>query len=252
MRLGITDAVKHLIIINVVMFIGTLSIGNGQLFYEWFALYFPKNDMFQPWQIVTHMFMHGDQTHLLFNMLMLFFIGVNVEMLLGTKRFVFLYFSAGLGAALLTFIVDYAQFTIIINKLIDSGYNSSEVIQLIKKGMYNTGWETILDQNSIKNLLIAYNKSSVGASGAIMGVLAVFGLMFPNKDIYLLFPPIRLKVKYLVVGIIGSDLIAALFTGTPLLGNDNTGYVAHVGGAITGAIIYLFWRKNSMDKYRWN
>ena len=68
MRLGITDAVKHLIIINVVMFIGTLTLGNGNLFYEWFAMYFPKSDFFQPWQIVTHMFMHGSPAHILFNM----------------------------------------------------------------------------------------------------------------------------------------------------------------------------------------
>ncbi|PTL98711.1 MAG: rhomboid family intramembrane serine protease, partial [Bacteroidetes bacterium] len=96
----ITDTVKHLIIINVIMFIGTISIGGGQLFYEWFALYFPKSEAFQPWQIITHMFMHGGLMHVGFNMFALWMFGSPVEQALGTKKFLFVYISAGLGAVL--------------------------------------------------------------------------------------------------------------------------------------------------------
>ena len=86
---GITDTVKHLLIINVIMFIGTMAVGggNGELFYKWFALYFPKNELFQPWQVITHMFMHGGFTHLLFNMFALWMFGTAVEQQLGNKKF---------------------------------------------------------------------------------------------------------------------------------------------------------------------
>ena len=97
---GITDTVKHLLIINVVMFIGTMFVGNGELFYQWFALYFPQNDLFQPWQILTHMFMHGGASlsnfsiaHLLFNMFALWMFGTAVEQQLGSKKFLFIYIS---------------------------------------------------------------------------------------------------------------------------------------------------------------
>ena len=88
---GITDTVKHLLIINVIMFIGTMAIGNGQLFYSLFAMYFPKNDLFQPWQIITHMFMHGGISHILFNMLALWMFGTAVEQVFGKKKFLFSY-----------------------------------------------------------------------------------------------------------------------------------------------------------------
>ena len=100
MRFSITDGVKHLLIINVVMFIGTIVIGDGLLFSKWFALFFPLNDWFYPWQILTHMFMHGGPTHILFNMFALWMFGTPVEQGLGTKKFLFIYFSAGLGAFL--------------------------------------------------------------------------------------------------------------------------------------------------------
>ena len=90
---GITDTVKHLLIINVIMFIGTMAIGDGQLFYTWFAMHFPKNEAFQPWQIITHMFMHGGPGHIFFNMFALWMFGVPVERFLGAKKFLFIYIS---------------------------------------------------------------------------------------------------------------------------------------------------------------
>lgn len=254
MRQGITDAVKHLLIINVIMFIGTLSIGNGQAFFEWFSLYFPKNPLFQPWQIITHMFMHADGSHLLYNMLLLFVTGVFVERALGSRKFLFIYISSGLGAVLLSIIVDYVQFNLAINELIAAGFTESQIIETLNSGLfrYNTQWESILSESQLKHLVVNYGRWSVGASGAIMGVLAVVGLMIPNRKIFLLFPPIPIKIKYLVIGMIGSDFISVFLTGTPLLGHSNTNYLAHVGGAITGAAIYLYWKKKNMDKYRWN
>ena len=103
----ISDTVKHLIIINVIMFVGTMFIGGGELFREWFTMFFPKNDMFKPWQIITHMFMHGSTTHILFNMMSLFFLGPMVDQSLGSKRFLTFYLLSGLGAMLLHLGIDY-------------------------------------------------------------------------------------------------------------------------------------------------
>ena len=93
---GITETVKHLIIINAIMFIGTLTIGQGELFYRWFALYYPENDLFSPWQIITLMFMHGGVMHLFFNMFALYMFGVAVEQVFGSRKFIFFYISSGL------------------------------------------------------------------------------------------------------------------------------------------------------------
>ena len=97
----ISETVKHLLIINVIMFIGTLSIGDGVLFYDLFALHFPKNENFEFWQIITHMFMHGGFSHILFNMFALWMFGTPVEQYLGSRKFLFIYISAGLGAVAL-------------------------------------------------------------------------------------------------------------------------------------------------------
>ncbi|MDO1500042.1 rhomboid family intramembrane serine protease [Winogradskyella maritima] len=254
MRLGITDAVKHLIIINVVMFIGTLTVGGGTLFYDWFAEFFPLNDSFGFWQLVTSIFIHFDIGHLFSNMLMLFFTGIMIEQVLGTKRFLFLFLSAGLGGNLIALSVDYIQFSLALNELTSNGFDKAQVLEVLnsKLGRYDLRWQNILSETQFKHLVVNFNSRSAGASGAVMGILAVLGLMFPERKIMLLFPPIPIKIKYLVVGLIGSDFFMAIFTGSSLIGSTGTGYVAHLGGAIVGALIYLFWKKNSMDKYRWN
>ena len=99
----ISDGVKHLLIINVIMFGATFLI-NPDLMYSIFSLYFPENNIFQPWQIISHMFMHGDLMHLIFNMAALYMFGTAVEQVYGTNKFLFLYFSCGLGAAIISLI----------------------------------------------------------------------------------------------------------------------------------------------------
>ena len=95
----ISETVKHLIIINVIMFLGSMYLAIGE-FYEWFALYFPKSTLFEPWQLITYMFMHANWMHIGLNMFALWMFGSPVEYQLGSKRFLFIYFSAGLGAVL--------------------------------------------------------------------------------------------------------------------------------------------------------
>jgi len=247
---GITDTVKHLLIINVVMFIGTLSIGNGELFYQYFALYFPKNTFFQPWQVLTHMFMHGGFQHILFYMIALWMFGTAVEQVFGKKKFIFFYISAGLGAALLQIGYYYLTYLPVEADLIASGLSQEQILQML------TTNETVVNISKaqltlLQELFPIYNSVMVGASGAIMGILVAFGMLFPESKLMLIFLPIPIKAKYFIPGIIALDLISAL-TGHSIFSPSNTAHVAHIGGALTGFLMMYFWKKNQFDKYRWN
>jgi len=248
---GSTDTVKHILIINVLMFVGTMAIGNGQLFYSLFALYFPKNDLFQPWQIVTHMFMHGGFSHILFNMFALWMFGTAVESFLGRKKFIFLYISAGLGAVLFQLGYYYFNFNSGMNLLLSAGIDQTQILDILNQGKYNTGWESVLNQTQLQNFIVSFNSSMVGASGCIMGVLVAFGMMNPNAKLMLIFLPIPIKAKYFIPGIIILDIISAI-SGQSFFSPSNTAYMAHIGGALTGFIIMYFWKKDQFNKYRWN
>ncbi|MEM5566105.1 rhomboid family intramembrane serine protease [Psychroserpens sp. AS72] len=247
---GITDTVKHLIIINVVMFIGTLTVGGGQLFYEWFALYFPENVLFKPWQIITHMFMHGGPTHILFNMFALWMFGTAVETQLGSKKFLFLYISAGLGAMLFQLGYYYFNYFPSYSELIASGLTDGQVMEMLKTNKV-VGELTSSQMSAAQHAYTAYNASMVGASGCIMGILAAFGMMNPEAKLMLIFLPIPIKAKYFIPGIIILDIISAL-TGQSFFSPSNTAYMAHVGGAITGFLIMWYWKKTQFNKNRWD
>ena len=250
MMRGITDTVKHLIIINVIFFIGTLAIGGGQLFYQWFALYFPENNLFMPWQIITHMFMHGGVTHILFNMFALWMFGTAVETQLGAKKFLFLYISAGLGAMLFQLGFYYFNYLPAYSDLIYSGLTDYELTEMFKTN------KVVVQLSSAQLSLLqdaygAYNASMVGASGCIMGVLAAFGIMNPETKLMMIFIPIPIKAKYFIPGIILLDIISAI-TVTSFFSPSNTAFMAHVGGAVIGALIMWYWKKTQFNKNRWD
>ncbi len=246
----IPETVKHLIIINVIMFIGTLAIGNGNAFYEWFALYFPQNNAFQPWQIITHMFMHGGAMHILFNMFALWMFGSPVEQALGSNRFVFLYISAGLGAVLLQLGFYYFQYLPNYNSLLESGLTSNSIKQMLATNEVISGVSQY-QVTLLKDIFPAYNASMVGASGCIMGVMAAFAMMNPNAELMMIFLPIPIKAKYFIPGIIILDLISGI-TGQSFFSPSNTAYMAHVGGAVAGFLIMWYWKKNQFNNNRWN
>ena len=182
---GITDTVKHLLIINVVMFIGTMLIGNGELFYQYFALYFPKNTFFQPWQILTHMFMHGGFQHILFNMFALWMFGTAVEQVFGKKKFIFFYISAGLGAALLQIGYYYVTYLPVEADLIVSGLSKEQILQMLTTNE-TVGNISNAQLSQLQKLFPVYNSVMVGASGAIMGILVAFGMLFPESKLMLI------------------------------------------------------------------
>ena len=259
----LTNTVKHLIIINVIMFVGALSIGfQGDVFNNLFALYFPANDAFKPWQLITHMFMHANYVptpdggttiyfaHILFNMFGLWMFGGEVERIFGRKKFIFFYISAGLGAALLQLGYYYLNYLPSQSFLIESGIPKDEIIQMISSNNVSRNI-TETQMSELQNMFNYFHSSMVGASGALMGILVAFGMLFPDRHLMLIFLPIPIKAKYFIPGIIGLDLISAI-TGASFFSPSNTAYVAHVGGALTGFLMMYFWKKNQFDKYRWN
>jgi len=275
----ISETVKHLIIINAIMFVGTLAIGE-ELFFNWFAMHFPKSEAFQPWQIITHMFMHGGAMHILFNMFALWMFGSPVEQALGSKRFIFIYISAGLGAVALQVAYYYFDYYPLLNNISELGYSSETIksivnlkivdydvngggffskeifqeklLPLLSESNYNAG---LINQSSFDSLyemnVIVNNSTMVGASGCIMGILAAFGMMNPNAELMMIFLPIPIKAKYFIPGIIILDLISGI-TGQSFFSPSNTAYMAHVGGAVTGFLIMWYWKKNQFTSNRWN
>lgn len=248
---NLTEAVKQLLIINVLFFIGTQLVGDGA--YKFLAMYFPENENFHFWQIISHMFMHGGFMHIFFNMFALYSFGSVLENIWGTKKFVFFYISCGLGAALLHTGVNYYFFNEGLDTLIANGFSKTEVLQLLNEGKINTQWQELLTVSEFQNFTSAYMGTVVGASGAIYGLLVAFAFMFPNAELALMFIPVPIKAKYFV------PIWMLLYDGFfGILGNSFMGigqgvaHYAHIGGAITGFIMVWIWKKNQFNNKRWN
>jgi membrane associated rhomboid family serine protease len=204
MNLNLTDVVKNLLIINILVYFGATSLLNDQQINEWLAVHYPASENFKPVQILTYMFMHGSISHLFFNMFGLFMFGPPVEHTWGPKRFLVYYLFTGFGALVLDFAVKYFQ-------LHYTNLDPQEAFMITEVPM-------------------------VGASGAIFGLLAAYGMLFPNNIIMLMFPPIPMKAKYFVI-IFG---ILELFLG--IRGEGNIAHFAHVGGALFGFLLIMYWR----------
>ncbi|MDQ3073387.1 MAG: rhomboid family intramembrane serine protease [Bacteroidota bacterium] len=206
---------KNLLLLNTILYIGSLLIPE---MLDVLALYYPGSAHFQPYQIITHMFMHGSFFHFLFNMYALWMFGTVVEQQWGPKKFLMYYFICGLGAAALHYGVMAYEFTGFEKDLVAQGYGTDTVR---------------VQMDRLKDL-----PRVIGASGAIYGLLAAFGFLFPNNMLMLLFPPIPIKAKYFVMILIAIDLYAGISSRQ----GDNVAHFAHIGGAIAGLIIMLFWR----------
>jgi len=272
----ITDTVKHLVIINVLFFVAKLILAQrGINLDDMFSLHFPKSHLFQPWQLITHIFMHGSINHILFNMLALWMFGSALEQMWGVKKFLLFYFSAGIGAALFSLGIDYIDYYQNIAPLLDQLNFSEEVLLKIKEincigdkfrfdpevlrvklnGMLSFQEINLINKTNSFGVLFQYNiacnVTMLGASGAIMGVLVAFGMLFPNAELMLIFLPIPVKAKYFIPVIIALDIFSGL-TGVSVFSPGNTAYWAHIGGALTGLLMMLYWKKTQFNKNRWN
>ncbi|CAM1349757.1 rhomboid family intramembrane serine protease [Tenacibaculum crassostreae] len=238
----LTQAIKHLIIINVILFFAPQLLNMDLT--NLFALHYPKNEHFGFWQYVTHMFMHGGTAHLLFNMYGLWAFGTPLEQMWGRNKFLFFYFSAGIGAGLIYTLANYYQFNGIYEQLITMGISPNEIQNILDSGQYNNNLIT-LSNKTMSEFYSLYHTPAVGASGAIYGVLVAFGLTYPDAKLALIFFPVPIAAKYFIPLIIASDL----FFGMTKYSIGNVAHFAHVGGAIIGFIIAWYWKKNQF-KFR--
>ena len=235
----LTDAIKHLIIINVILFVvpQLLQLDLTNML----ALHFPKNEHFGFWQYVTHMFMHGSFPHILFNMYGLYAFGTPLEQMWGKKKFIFFYFSAGLGAGIIYSLVNYYQFNGVYELFINAGLNDSEVLSILKSGSTNDARVvTAITQEQFNQITSLYNTPAVGASGAVYGVLVAFGLYFKDAKLALIFFPVPIAAKYFIPVMILGDL----FFGMTKYSVGNVAHFAHIGGALIGFLIAYYWKNN--------
>lgn len=231
----IPDVIKHIIIVNILFFVAKIGIQTIDL-NELFNLHYFENPNFRYWQLVTGIFMHADIGHLFFNMLGLYFFGMPLVQLYGKEKFLFFYFSAGIGASLIYLFERQFEFHGAVNALLKTGASKQEIYELFNPIKIYAD-ETLQTANGI------YNMRLLGASGAIFGLLAAFGWNFPNAKMFLIFLPIPIAAKYFIPVMVLADLFSGI-TGQPILSPVNTAYFAHVGGAIIGLIIAIIWKKN--------
>jgi membrane associated rhomboid family serine protease len=233
--------VKNLIFINILMLLAyyvagsTLNIDLNRLL----GIYFPKSDQFKPIQILTHMFMHGNPMHLIFNMFALYMFGQILEQVWGPKRFFIYYIITGLGAALTYEVVIAVQYVKIMNII-----TPEQLQEVLDNGnTYFTQGKGYLDP-VMKELQSILYTPTVGASGAVFGILLAFGVLFPNTQLMLLFPPIPIRAKYFVAIYGGIELYLAVTQP-----GSSIAHAAHLGGMIFGYILIRVWRKTSNTLY---
>ncbi|MFL2584550.1 MAG: rhomboid family intramembrane serine protease [Flavobacteriaceae bacterium] len=243
---SLPDIVKQLIIINVLFFLGSMRLGNAA--YDLLALHYPQNPKFAPWQVVTHMFMHGSINHILFNMFGLWMFGGTLAQMWGRNKFLFFYLSTGLGAAALQLGINYFQISTVVGQLVEAGYSATALTESLQSGQNNTAWLNVISQTELNQLLMSFNMSMVGASGALYGILVAFAFLFPNTELMIIFLPIPIKAKYFVPILLASDL----FFGFSSYSLGPIAHFAHLGGAVTGYIMMWYWKKQQFNNNRWD
>jgi membrane associated rhomboid family serine protease len=221
-RMGsIPPVLGTIILINVVVFIAQNAVPAVT---EWGALHYWTSTLFKPHQIVTMMFLHGGFSHILFNMFALFIFGSQLENFWGSKRFFNFYMICGIAASIITLLSVPFSASMFLRNLQDADqYSSLQVIEAYEQ-----------------------NYAALGASGAIMGVMAAYAYLFPNTEMYMMFIPVPIKAKYLVPGFIAIDLFGGLGYG---LKGDNVAHWAHIGGALAGLIIVIIWNKTNRKNF---
>jgi len=242
----ITEIVKHLLIVNIIFFFASSVL--GEIMYDLFAMHYPNNPNFFIWQPITHMFMHGDLTHIMFNMFGLWMFGTPIEQMWGKKKFIFFYISAGLGAVLLQTIIYHIDIISVNQILSEYGLSRGEIDLFYETGRLNTSLIQTIGEDKLFSGIQSFKALMVGASGALYGILVAFAMLFPNVQLMLLFPPIPVKAKYLVPILILFDL----FFGFTSYSVGPIAHFAHVGGAITGFVMMWYWKKNNYNNKRWD
>jgi len=244
------EIVKNLLIINGLFFLAKMTLASEIDMDKLFALHPFQSPDFEPYQLITHMFMHGDLTHLFFNMFAIWMFGKVLENVWGSKRFLIYYIVTGLGAMILYTIVQHIQISILEAKMTieqiqviasDKGY---EIFQILNNSQDINKLATSyqINQNTY-DLMRLYYIPVLGASGALFGILLGFGMLFPNTLLYLYFA-IPVKAKYFVIGYGVLELFLSIMNA-----NDGVAHFAHLGGMLFGFILLKYWQKDRNTFY---
>ncbi|MBO6083212.1 MAG: rhomboid family intramembrane serine protease [Bacteroidales bacterium] len=203
---SIPPVTRNLLIINVILFIATLI--NEDFMVRTFALFYPSSYFFRPWQIVTHMFMHGGYAHIFFNMWSLWMFGSVLEQAIGSRKFGVYYFISGFGAVALHLFVQHLQA------------------------------QPLLEANNLQAYYSLINTPTLGASGAVYGILIGYAMLYPDSILTLIFPPISLKAKWFIL------IFAIIELATGVFGTmDGVAHFAHLGGMLVGFLLMLWWKR---------
>lgn len=201
---------KHLLVINLIVYLATWVLAQRGIDLNWLCgLHFVLDPHFHVWQFVTYMFLHGGFTHILFNMFALWMFGSVIERVWGPKKFIFYYIVCGLGAGLMQEIVQYVELLML-----------AETGQQLLFGM------------------------TIGASGAVYGILLAFGMIFPNERLFIIPIPFPIKAKWLIVGYIFLELFQAMGQ------SDGVAHMAHLGGMLFGFLLIKYWQKHPDSSQR--
>ncbi|HAF35920.1 rhomboid family intramembrane serine protease [Chryseobacterium arthrosphaerae] len=239
---NIPPITRNIIIINVIVFIVTLLMGNQAIAY--LAGFYPFSPYFHSWQIITHMFMHGSIVHILFNMMTLFSFGPILEQTLGDKKYLILYFASGLGAFFLFNAWNFVEVQQISNTLQELGFNVNAYLSGAGVRFSGNTDSILRQQELVESLKGIMQIPMVGASGAIFGVVAAFATLYPDSKIGIMFIPVPIKVKYLLPIIV----VISVYLGVSGNGGG-IAHLAHVGGALVGWLLARIWKKHL---YRFN
>lgn len=235
--------IAGLLIVNIVVFAAGYLLSNASdRLVTAGALWYPANANFGVWQVVTYMFLHANLSHIFFNMFALVSFGSVLEREWGTARFLIFYFLCGVGAGLIQTGINWQEFHGLYNRLVAAGLTPSAITSLLEKG----GGKLPSDP-AIKALLVdlyhIYASPTLGASGAIYGLLVAFGFLHPNAKLALMFVPFPIAAKFFIPGLLLLDLFSGV-TGFSLFG-ASIAHFAHLGGAAIGFLLMLLWRNRS-------
>lgn len=264
---SIPPVVKNIILINVVLFLATVISPNLQNFmYRHFALFSLRSPLFEPHQVVTHMFMHANFAHIFFNMFGVFMFGRVLEQVWGSKKMLIFYSVTGLGAAAIHLTVnyfqmsrlldlattffnspDYATFSTIVDKY-NIGAVSKTATNFLQEWFYQPDDASFIPRAKeiVRDIVISNQQiPTVGASGAVFGLLIAFAMIFPDVELMLIFLPIPIKAKYFVP----FYALLELFFGVASFKGDNIAHFAHLGGALFGFLLVKWWKRNQFRIY---
>lgn len=268
--LSLPPVVKNIIIINIIFFAATWlfdTVMHSDFMMRHMALHPLRSPLFEPHQIVTHIFMHANLAHIFFNMFGVFMFGRILEQLWGSKKMLIFYTVTGLGAAAVHLTVNYFQINHLMS-LANQFYNSPSYTlfnQIVSKYIpgsssdwlvnFQQQWfykpddvsfipqaKQIIQEVVDANLLMP----TLGASGAVFGLLIAFAMMFPDVELMLIFLPIPIKAKYLVP----VYALLELSFGVAGFKWDNVAHFAHLGGALFGFILVKIWKRNQFRFYK--